>query len=666
MSTNFCDLFPDPVMQEACTARFDSENQERRRVILTILELLTGLGMYLILVGYTMYEVGIIRAKNSKSVLFKVILVIALTPLVWAFWGIPLSGSSNVNTEQQSEVSLDFWEAPEEFLQAVVLASVCGCFVSGAVAERMSFAAYSIIQLMTIGVIYPLVIRLTLSTEDEGVLWHLGFRDYAGGATVHVCSGTVALVSAWLLGPRTHRFSKSKNGNLVINALPSNSPIFSSLGVLFLLIGWLARLGSFGDTELQSSAAVANALLCVASAVFSAVVYHYAKHKVFSSEVMNTALLGGFVVITPCAGFIHVWASVVLGLLSFLVTSTEPFCYVMFLLQIDDPCEMIRINVFNGFVGAVVGVGLFADANLFPSSHADSPANNFFSKIDEDISKNGWFYGDADNNQFGIQLLGSLVIFVFSAAITYITCICIIKYFGTMRVSLQDETLGLDIRYYNGYAIPELSEFHLRLDNEMKKAQQKLKRIGVKKKPLEITSGGIQRRTTGYGLGSMNTNEDMSIHNDNRTITTTTTATNDDKSVSSVELANVDDSHDVSDDIEANVNNNYDTAGGVVDDNEHIEEMVAAHVALVPSHLRGAQKWANRLSLTTHRPPSGPKSNTSNNSMTFRRSLVKKMLNNNHDDSNLDTEDTNNTGCGSDDEEVQVKNLNSNPIHSPP
>ncbi len=686
-SGDFCDLLQNPALQEACFDRFARENSDRNHAILTILELVTGLAMYFIAVGYTMYEVGVTRTKNSKSVLFKVIIVIALSPLVWALWGLKLAGVNDMSTsKKQADVSINFWSSPEDFLQSVVLATVCGVFVSGAVAERMTFGAYSILQVVTIGIIYPLTIRNVISMEDDGWLWHLGFRDYAGGATVHMCSGSVALVSAWLLGPRTHRFGKSKNGNLIINDLRSNSPTFSSLGILFLAIGWLARLASFGTTETQASFAVANALIGVASSVFAAVIYHYWKHQVFSLEVMNTAALGSFVAITPCAGYIHVWAAVTIGLLSFLVTSTEPCCYVMYLLQIDDPCETIRVNIFNGVIGTVVGVGLFADAKLFPSHNIASPDNIVYS-LKDDISVDGWFYGDADNDQFGVQLLGSLLIIIFSVIITFITCLCIIKCLGTMRVSLQDEILGLDVRYYNGYAVPELTEFHLRLDREMKKAQQKLKKRGVKQKPLEITAIGLQNKSSiasrkGFNRGiSEYTNGDTSsqeMYNGMPgmlgSMSNYTHATNVDTPVtSSAKLMHDDDSDN---DMEANVNDNFDDdycgndnyeEGKVVDDEENMERMIVAHLSNVPSHVKGAQQWADRLSVTNNNTSEAPGMTPYNddhdltNSMSKLRKSIVSIFKNEHDDDS--TVETSSVEMSKSDD-LHVQQLETNPIHS--
>lgn len=58
------------------------------------------------------------------------------------------------------------------------------------------------------GVIYPIAVHWAWS--EQGWLYKLGFKDFAGGMMVHGLAGTACLMASILIGPRIGRFSNKK------------------------------------------------------------------------------------------------------------------------------------------------------------------------------------------------------------------------------------------------------------------------------------------------------------------------------------------------------------------------------------------------------------------------------------------------------------------------
>ena len=93
---------------------------------------------------------------------------------------------------------------------------------SGAVAERMNFKPYVIYSVMMTSFFQPVVCHWCW--DVNGWLTKMGFHDFAGSGPVHLVGGASALVAAWLIGPRTGRFtSKDTVGKLEVTVMQGES-----------------------------------------------------------------------------------------------------------------------------------------------------------------------------------------------------------------------------------------------------------------------------------------------------------------------------------------------------------------------------------------------------------------------------------------------------------
>jgi Amt family ammonium transporter len=128
-----------------------------------------------------------------------------------------------------------------------------------------------------------------------GWLGSLGALDFAGGAVVHITSGTSAMIIALYLGKR--------RGYGEIPIEPHNIPM-SVLGAGLLWFGWF---GFNAGSALTSGGLAANALVTThLSAAATALVWMLLswRHRKPSALGLATGAVAGLVAITPAAGFV--------------------------------------------------------------------------------------------------------------------------------------------------------------------------------------------------------------------------------------------------------------------------------------------------------------------------------------------------------------------------
>jgi len=144
-----------------------------------------------------------------------------------------------------------------------------------------------------------------------------------------------------------------------------------------------------------------------------------------------TGCIAGLGAITPASGFVSPASALLIGLVASLI------CYyavsvVKTRFGYDDSLDVFGVHGLGGTWG-VISVGLFA------------------SKLINPAGANGLFYGNA--GQLWTQCLGALVTVVF-VAVSSFAIIKVVGMFVRLRVSDQDEELGLDFSLHgeNGYA----------------------------------------------------------------------------------------------------------------------------------------------------------------------------------------------------------------------
>jgi ammonia channel protein AmtB len=133
----------------------------------------------------------------------------------------------NSRARRASRFAFDGAGEPERaWFFSFTFALVCVTIVSGALAERTHLLAYPAATVVIATAVHPVAAHWAWSAESW--LQTLGgcrFLDFAGGAAVHMVGGTMALIGAWLCGPRLGRFEDGAPKDI-----PGHDMTFVTLG----------------------------------------------------------------------------------------------------------------------------------------------------------------------------------------------------------------------------------------------------------------------------------------------------------------------------------------------------------------------------------------------------------------------------------------------------
>ncbi len=270
-----------------------------------------------------------------------------------------------------------------------------------------------------------------------------GHVDFAGSSVVHMAGGVMALVGAWVLGPRIGKFNKDGSPN----AIPGHNIPMAMLGTFILAFGWFGfNPGStLAGTDLRIAVVATNTLLASATGGLLSTVWMWlVRTKKPDPSMICNGMLAGLVAITaPCAFVNSVSAAIIGAIAGVLVV--EAAYFVEGVLKIDDPVGAVAVHGVNGAWG-VLSLGLFADGTYGDGWNGVSG------------TVKGLFYGDA--SQFIAQCIGTLTCFIWFA----VTFFILMKVLGMVvgnRVSAETEIAGLDIPEMGvpGYVGVKLDKF---------------------------------------------------------------------------------------------------------------------------------------------------------------------------------------------------------------
>lgn len=414
------------------------------RGINTVWVLVAAFLVFFMQAGFALVEAGFTRSKNTTNILMKNLVDFLFATL--AFWAVGYAfmygtGTSFIGLSHfftggfEGDVAgvpvMAFW-----FFQ-LVFAGTAATIVSGAMAERTHFVAYVIYSIVISALIYPIFGHWTwgggwLSTlgttlglmSEDGVT--TGFRDFAGSTIVHSVGGWCALVGAWLLGPRRGRFSEDGKPN----PIPGHSVALGTLGVFILWLGWFgfnpgSQLGAIGSNADAIALVAANTNIAAAAGGLAAMILSWLRSGKPDLGMTLNGVLGGLVAITaPCA-FVTPLASVLIGLVGgvLIVLGTQWLERV----RIDDPVGAVPVHLINGIWGTLA-LGLFAtDNGLFTTGQAA---------------------------QLIVQIIGVVAAGIWCAGTAYLL-FSLIKVTVGLRITAEEEELGLDIREHGTIAYPD-------------------------------------------------------------------------------------------------------------------------------------------------------------------------------------------------------------------
>ena len=432
--------------------------------------LITGFLVMFMQAGFALVETGLCRAKNAghtMSMNFMIypmgMLGFYLCGFAFMFGGMAdpmnpnnsgiatLGGYTGLNHELGIHIGDKFfgllgWKgfllqgagydtaAFALFLFQMVFMDTTATIPTGGAAERWKFSAFMIYGCFIGTIMYPIFGNwvwgsgwlANLGANFPG-LGH-GHVDFAGSSVVHLQGGVIALIFAWLIGPRYGKYDQ--NGKIVHPIVPHSIPMVM-LGTFILAFGWFGFNpgSSLAGTDLRIAVAAVNTMLASATgAVASTLWMWWFRTKKPDPSMMCNGMLAGLVAITaPCA-FVSAGGACVIGLISGILVVESVFIFDK--LGIDDPVGAISVHGVNGAWGCL-SLGLFADGTYGDGWNA-VPG-----------TVKGLFYGGG-MGQFWAQSIGVTTCIVTLTVLSLIVYAIGEKLVGN-RVSKQDEIEGLDV-----------------------------------------------------------------------------------------------------------------------------------------------------------------------------------------------------------------------------
>ena len=170
--------------------------------------------VYFMQAGFALCEAGFTRAKNTGNILMKNMMDFCIgTPCYWLIGfglmfggtGALIGGFDPFIQGDYSHLGLDIPLWVYIVFQTVFCATAA-TIVSGSMAERTNFKAYCVYSAAISLVVYPICGHWMWG---GGWLQSMGFHDFAGSAAVHNVGGVIALLGAWMLGPRIGKYDKN-------------------------------------------------------------------------------------------------------------------------------------------------------------------------------------------------------------------------------------------------------------------------------------------------------------------------------------------------------------------------------------------------------------------------------------------------------------------------
>ncbi len=374
--------------------------------------------------GLAFFYGGLAGKRNILGIMMQTFVSLGITTLLWYAIGYSLSFSGGEggiigNFDQaflknftiEELYSTESGQIPPLlfFAYQMMFAIITPALITGAFINRVTFKAYLIFLIFwQIFVYYPFVHMVW----GGGLLAEWGVLDFAGGIVVHATAGFAALASVIYVGKRRDQAS------------PPNSIPLVAIGTGLLWFGWYGfNAGSELLVDNVTIQAFINTDIAASAAAISWLIIDWIRAKKPRFVGLLTGMIAGLATITPAAGFVPLWAAVIIGF------SAGVFCYIAVeaknKLGWDDALDVWGVHGVGGLLGTIL-LGVFATSSINSVVPVDSQ---------------GLIYGNADF--FFKQVVAAIGASAYAFIFTYVMLL-IINIFAKVKVTEADEDAGLD------------------------------------------------------------------------------------------------------------------------------------------------------------------------------------------------------------------------------
>jgi len=297
----------------------------------------------------------------------------------------------------------------------MMFAVITPALITGAFVNRITFKSYLIFLVFwQLLVYYPFVHMIW----GGGLMDAYGVKDFAGGIVVHATAGFAALASVIYVGKR--RDTKS---------IPNSIP-FVALGTALLWFGWYGfNAGSQLAVDAVSTLAFLNTQVAASIAAVTWMIIEWCREGKPKLVGFCTGAIAGLATITPAAGFVPLWAAMIIGILA------GGGCYLAVQLKNklawDDALDVWGVHGIGGVIG-VISLGIFATASIGGQSGLIEGNSGFFLT----------------------ELIAVVIASAYAFIFTYLM-LAAINRITPVRVSEEEEDEGLDQSIHGELAYDE-------------------------------------------------------------------------------------------------------------------------------------------------------------------------------------------------------------------
>lgn len=395
----------------------------------------SALVLLMTLPGLALFYGGLVRSKNVLSILMQCFSIAAIASILWFVVGYSIAfdtgngfiGGLNkafLASIGRESMSGDIPE-PLFMLFQMTFAIITPALIIGGFAERMKFSAVLIFSSTWLLLVYA---PITHWVWGGGWLAELGLYDFAGGTVVHITAGVAALVAAKVLGPR--------RGFLNSAIMPHNLTM-TVTGAGMLWVGWFGFNGgsALGANGTAAMAILATHLAASMGAITWAGIEWYKFGKASALGIV-TGMVAGLGTITPASGYVGPTGALVIGFLGGVVCFFSTV-YIKQKLKIDDSLDVFPVHGVGGILGTLL-------AGVFSSTQLGIFSGYGFATVNDTMI-----------DQLGVQMIGIMATFSYTAVVTWLLFIVISKLLGGLRVSSEQEVNGLDLSEHEetGYSL---------------------------------------------------------------------------------------------------------------------------------------------------------------------------------------------------------------------
>lgn len=311
--------------------------------------------------GLAFFYGGLVRRGSVLAIMMQSFIAMGLVTVLWAL--ITFSLSFGTSTYGGIIGGLDYvlmrgvGLAPGSygvdipfaafFVFQMMFAIITPALITGAFTERMNFKSYLIFLAIWSVIVYA---PLAHWVWGGGIIAKLGAIDFAGGTVVHISAGFAALASVFVLGKRKDT-----------RHLPHNITSVA-LGTGLLWFGWYGfNAGSALAANGQAAMAFMNTDVAASTAMVTWLLLSWIIDKRPSMVGALTGAVAGLVTITPAAGYVPAWASIVIG----IAAAVGCFSAIKFRMWMgwDDALDVWGCHGVGGVIGSVL-TGVFASKEI--------------------------------------------------------------------------------------------------------------------------------------------------------------------------------------------------------------------------------------------------------------------------------------------------------------